>query len=160
MTGYERLVHDVSIRRPSRVANRRGLKSLSDIARAVSESADTQGRRSVAVAQGGPSRDVRHPDPVHSNRRIAAGDHRLTRDFGRSKFPDASASRDGSSYARSAVPRLGGRRQSFQSFAGHARRESCARADPATDRRGGTRRAVDRAQTRFGASHAGRLSSL
>ncbi|AOI59982.1 hypothetical protein WI26_20450 [Burkholderia diffusa] len=48
----------------------------------------------------------------------------------------------------------------FQLFADHARRESCARADPATDRRGGTQCAVDRAQTRFGASYAGRLSSL
>ncbi|WP_155647462.1 hypothetical protein [Burkholderia territorii] len=82
MTGYERIVHDVSIRRAARAANRRVLNSLSDIAGDVSEFADTQVRRQVAAA-----RDVRRPDPVHSNRRIACGAHRLTRDFGRSKFP-------------------------------------------------------------------------
>ncbi|WP_195744433.1 hypothetical protein [Burkholderia ambifaria] len=79
----------------------------------------------------------------------------MTQDFDRSKLLTASASRDGSSSARTAVPRLGVAWQSFQSFAGHAHRESRARADPANDRRGGTQGAVDRAQTRFGASYAG-----
>ncbi|KVV51514.1 hypothetical protein WT27_29955 [Burkholderia territorii] len=55
----------------------------------------------------------------------------------------------------STVPRAGVARIIFQSFADHAHRESCTRADPATDLRGGAQRAVDRAQTRFGASYAG-----
>jgi len=98
---------------------------------------------------------VRRGDAVHKNRRIAAGALCLTQDFDRSKLLTASASRDGSSSARAAVPRLGVAWQSFQSFAGHAYRESRARADPAIDRRGGTQGVVDRAQTRFGASYAG-----
>ncbi|RQS23369.1 hypothetical protein DIE06_03850 [Burkholderia sp. Bp8998] len=40
MTGYERIVREVSIRRADRAANRRVLKSMSDIAYEVSESAD------------------------------------------------------------------------------------------------------------------------
>lgn len=87
MTGYERIVHDISIRRGDCAANQCVLKSLSDIACEVSESADTPDRRAAAAARGGQARDVRRPDPVHSNRRIAAGARRLTQDFCRSNVP-------------------------------------------------------------------------
>lgn len=130
MTGYERIVHDISIRHRYRAANRRALKSLSDITCGVSESADKPDRRSTAAAQSaGRACHVRRGDAVHKNRRIAAGKRRLTRDFDRSKLLTASASRDGSSSARTAVPRLGVAWQSFQSFAGHVHRESRTRAD-------------------------------
>ncbi|CAG9250264.1 hypothetical protein BDI4_280009 [Burkholderia diffusa] len=56
MTGYERFVHDVSIRRAGRAANRRALKSLSDIACEVSESADKNGRHAMC---GAPIRCIR-----------------------------------------------------------------------------------------------------
>ena len=89
MTGYERVVHDISIRRGDRAANRCVLKSLSDVACEVSESADTPDRRAAAAVRGGQAgrRDVRRPDPVHSNRRIAAVARRLTQDFRGSKVP-------------------------------------------------------------------------
>ncbi|WP_126225385.1 hypothetical protein [Burkholderia ambifaria] len=158
MTGYERIVHDISIRHRYGAANRRLLNSLSDITCAVSESADKRDRRSTAAVQSaGRAGHLRRVDAMHKNRRIGPGALCLTQDFDRSKLLTASASREGSIViARMAVPRLGVAWQSFQSFAGHAHRESRARADPAIDRRGGTQGVVDRAQTRFGASYAGR----
>ena len=97
MTGYERIVHEISIRHRYCAANRRALKSLSDITCGVSESADKLDRRSAAAARSaGRTRHVRRGDAVHKNRRIAAGTRRLTQDFDRSKLLSASASRDGS----------------------------------------------------------------
>ncbi|RQZ30695.1 hypothetical protein DIE14_02615 [Burkholderia sp. Bp9017] len=68
MTRYERSVRDVSIGPAAGIANRRVLKSLSGIARDLSESADTRGERSAAAprfgsaAHGTPCRD-----PLHFN---------------------------------------------------------------------------------------------
>lgn len=157
MTGYERIVHDISIRHRYGAANRRLLNSLSDITCAVSESADKRNRRSTAAVQSaGRAGHLRRVDAVHKNRRIVPGKRGLTQDFDRSKLLTASASRDGSIVRANGGAAPGVAWQSFQSFAGHAHRESRARADPAIDRRGGTQGVVDRAQTRFGASYAGR----
>jgi hypothetical protein len=97
MTGYERIVHDISIRHRYRAANRRALNSLSDITCGLSESADKRHRRSTAAARCAARGTPRaRGDAVHKNRRIAAGALCLTQDFDRSKLLTASASRDGS----------------------------------------------------------------
>ncbi|WP_175774559.1 hypothetical protein [Burkholderia anthina] len=68
MTRYERSVHDVSIGPAAGVANRRALKSLSGIARDLSESADTRSGRSAAALRFGTAvHDVQRLDPVHSD---------------------------------------------------------------------------------------------
>ncbi|KAB0637885.1 hypothetical protein [Burkholderia latens] len=54
MTGYERIVHDISIGREDGAANRRTLKSLSGIACRLSESADTPNRCPAAARCGAP----------------------------------------------------------------------------------------------------------
>ncbi|HDR9506054.1 TPA: hypothetical protein QDC03_001098 [Burkholderia cepacia] len=59
MTRYERFVHAISIGRQQRAAKQRALKSLSGIARCVSESADTRGGRSAGAVLSAVIRRVR-----------------------------------------------------------------------------------------------------
>ncbi|WP_162999198.1 homoserine O-succinyltransferase [Burkholderia sp. Nafp2/4-1b] len=160
MTGYERIVHDISIRRRRGAANQCVLKSLSGIACGLSESADKTDRRfgcGGRIRQAVARCPVPRPGRFESMSRAPA--HPLTQDFDRSKFVPASR-RATVHRSRTAVPRLGVAWQFFQSIAAIRAANARARADASTHRRGGTQGAVDRAQIRCGASHAARPSSL